>query len=75
MSLPKSDTSSHSSSDDHYSDGTCEYEYEEEIAAVAETDLTLTKTQGLINSIYSGMKHLLQHTKRKSSRWAKENNN
>ena len=37
MSLPKSDTSSQSSNDDHYSEGTCEYEveFEEEIAAVA----------------------------------------
>ena len=38
MSSPKSDTSSHSSSDDHYFDGSDEYEveYEKETAAVAE---------------------------------------
>ena len=48
MSLPKSDTSSQSSSDDHYSDGLWEYEVEleEEIAAVAETDFDTNEDAG-----------------------------
>ena len=41
MSLPKSETLSHSSSDGHYSDDPCKYEveYEEEMAAVVETGI------------------------------------
>ena len=48
MSLPKSDTSSQISSDDHYSDGLREYEVEveEEIAAVAETDFDNNEEAG-----------------------------
>ena len=51
MSLPKSDTSCHSSSDDHCFDGPDEYEaeYDEERAAVAEptSDVDCNKAVGL----------------------------
>ena len=51
MPSPKSDTSSHSSSDDHYFDGPDEYEveYDEERAAVAEptSDVNCNKAVGL----------------------------
>ena len=51
MPSPKTDTSSHSSSDDHYFDGPDEYEveYDEERAAVAEptSDANCNKAVGL----------------------------
>ena len=51
MPSPKRDTSSHSSSDDHYFDGPDEYEveYDEERAAVAEptSDVDCNKAVGL----------------------------
>ena len=48
MSLPENETSSHSSSEENYSDGPCEYEveYEEEMAADAEAAIDTDEDAG-----------------------------